>query len=186
MARSRSAAPPGGPPAPPPPAPPGGPPGPPFDRAALAAHLRTLERPDGQLLEEDVLADARNLDSPLHVHFTWDNRTAAEAHRLQQARQLIRMVRVVVRVSHIDIAAPKYVRDYKNNVGYRDVVLVRREPEIARETFVAELLRVRSAMRRAKNTAHELGLSDEIDAIDELVTGLCRRVSIDDEPMATA
>jgi hypothetical protein len=156
---------------------------PPFDRAALAVYLTNLEKPDGRLLEEDVVADARNPASPLHPHFEWDNRAAAEAHRLQQARQLIRMVRVVVTVHRVDVTGPKYVRDYKNDgVGYRDVALVRREEDIRRETFVAELLRVRSAMRRAKATAHVLGLSEEIDAIDELVTGLCRRVSIDDDP----
>lgn len=47
---------------------------------------------NGELTAEDVLADARNPNSPLHSFFEWDDSAAAHEHRLSQARHLIRTV----------------------------------------------------------------------------------------------
>lgn len=49
---------------------------------------------DGELMPKSVVEAARNPKSPLHKHFEWDNEVAAEAHRLDQARRLIRCIRV--------------------------------------------------------------------------------------------
>jgi hypothetical protein len=45
-----------------------------------------------ELTPEDVLADAKNPNSPLHSFFEWDDGAAAHQHRLAQARGLIRSV----------------------------------------------------------------------------------------------
>ena len=49
----------------------------------------------GELHPRAVVEDARPPESPLHPHFEWNDAKAAEAHRLDQARALIRSIRVV-------------------------------------------------------------------------------------------
>lgn len=46
----------------------------------------------------DVVAAARPESSPLHQHFTWDDLVAAEKFRIQEARQLVNHIVVVVTV----------------------------------------------------------------------------------------
>lgn len=59
----------------------------------VGKHLELLrERSKGELTPQDVLADAKNHNSPLHSFFEWDEGIAAEQYRLQQARGLIRAV----------------------------------------------------------------------------------------------
>lgn len=49
----------------------------------------------GKLSPRDVVDAARNKAHPLHKHFEWDDALAAAAHRIEQARSIIRVVRVV-------------------------------------------------------------------------------------------
>lgn len=49
---------------------------------------------DGHLKTEDVVSEAADAASPLHEAFTWDDAEAAQQHRMQQARYLIRNVQV--------------------------------------------------------------------------------------------
>lgn len=51
----------------------------------------------GELTPHAVLEAARAKKHPLHPHFEWDDALAAEAFRLDQARSIIRVVRVVDR-----------------------------------------------------------------------------------------
>ena len=46
----------------------------------------------GEIQPQDIVADARNANSPLHSFFEWDDSEAAEQYRLSQARGLIRAV----------------------------------------------------------------------------------------------
>lgn len=63
------------------------------DAKAVGEHLELLRKQQhGELTPEDVLADARHNNSPLHSFFEWDDGAAAEQFRLQQARGLIRAV----------------------------------------------------------------------------------------------
>lgn len=43
-----------------------------------------------------VVDSARPVDSPIHDQFEWDDHAAAQAHRLDQAKGLLRSLRVVV------------------------------------------------------------------------------------------
>jgi hypothetical protein len=49
---------------------------------------------DGNLTPRQVVDAARNQRHVLHRHFEWDDAVAAESFRLEQARNLIRIVRV--------------------------------------------------------------------------------------------
>lgn len=69
------------------------------DPNVVGQHLDLLrQQHKGEITPPDVLADARNPNSPLHSFFEWDDGEAAEQYRLQQARGLIRAV-VAVYVS---------------------------------------------------------------------------------------
>jgi hypothetical protein len=69
------------------------------DPNLVGQHLDLLRQQfKGELTPPDVVTDARNPNSPLHPFFEWDDTAAAEAHRLSQARGLIRAV-VAVYVS---------------------------------------------------------------------------------------
>ncbi len=50
----------------------------------------------GELKPLAVVEYARNPKSSLHKHFTWDDKEAADAYRLDQARELIRVIRVEI------------------------------------------------------------------------------------------
>lgn len=54
--------------------------------AAIAADA------EGTLRPQDVVADARSAQSPLHPLFEWDDRKAATAHRLHQAKSIIKAI----------------------------------------------------------------------------------------------
>jgi hypothetical protein len=59
-----------------------------------AALEKISEDNKGELTPLAVVEKARAKSHPLHLHFEWDDSVAAEAYRLDQARSLIRLVRV--------------------------------------------------------------------------------------------
>ena len=65
------------------------------DAEIVGARLTVLA--DGKAVSaKRILDDARPQDSPLHRFFEWDNAKAAEAYRLNQARQLARSITVTI------------------------------------------------------------------------------------------
>lgn len=48
----------------------------------------------GRLTPSAVVEAARNARSPLHRHFEWNDAKAAQSYRLDQAREIIRVIRV--------------------------------------------------------------------------------------------
>lgn len=62
----------------------------------LKDHLAAIRAEAGALTPDAVVAAATEEDHPLHSSFTWDDTAAAHAHRISQARHLIRRVRIIV------------------------------------------------------------------------------------------
>ncbi len=58
------------------------------------ALAKIAEDRKGELTPKAVVDQARDKLHPLHPHFEWNDSLAAEAYRLDQARNLIRIVRV--------------------------------------------------------------------------------------------
>ena len=59
---------------------------------AIIVTLKNLaSENDGLLMPEKVVDAARPATSPLHSRFEWNNGKAAEAYRIWQARQLLRV-----------------------------------------------------------------------------------------------
>lgn len=75
------------------------------------ALARVQSRHNGLLEPEAVVDAARDLRSPLHAHFEWDDGRAAEAYRTDQARELIRSLTIDISRSNIE---QKAVRAFVN------------------------------------------------------------------------
>lgn len=96
------------------------------DANAVGQRLEKLRKDHGgELTPHQVLADARSERSPLHQYFTWDDSEAANQHRLEQARLLIR---TVVAIYRDDKSAERHQRAY---------VHIRSEPPKYMETMDA-------------------------------------------------
>lgn len=116
----------------------------------------------GRLLPQTVVDEARNRRNPLHRHFEWNDKTAAEAYRLDQARSLIRIIQIEDTDSD---AAPRraFVSVNDDGKAYRSVaevlsseslqlaVLVSAEKELrAFEARYNELLDICELVREAR------------------------------------
>lgn len=137
------------------------------------------DRNDGLLTPDAVVAAARPRDSALHGFFTWDNRAAADAHRLNEARTLIRSVRVDIKVDRVIVATPYFVRDptLAPAQGYRSLGRLQTDSELARETVIAEMKRASGSLARAKAIAVVLGMTEEIEMIEAQIGALIGRAT---------
>jgi len=98
-------------------------------RKAISEELQTLVK-DGRLIPEDVVDAAKNPNSSLHTYFTWDDTEAAAAFRLQEARALIKRVRVsVVRTDESVVHVPSFIRS-PQGAGYQNIsVMITNKPD---------------------------------------------------------
>jgi hypothetical protein len=125
-------------------------------------------RKGGRIRPDDVIADARDPESPLHDRFEWDTGKAAQAHWLDTARELIRAVRVSITTDTTVVSSVAYVRDPSlgsDEQGYVSVTALRSDRELAREAIVYEFARAAGALRRAKEVAAALNLDKEVDTL---------------------
>lgn len=139
-------------------------------------HLKSLER-DGRLTPAEVVEDARKKSSPLHDHFEWDVKEAAQARWLDTARRLIRTVQVEYQINRIRIEAPVYIRDPERMTreqGYVAVERIRNERDLAEEAFRDEVRRLVSILSRCQRLAIALGIENEVDI--EQLAGLAARL----------
>lgn len=75
----------------------------------------------GRLLPRDALNAARNNKKhPLYKHIEWDNEIAAEAYRLDQVREIIRIVRVENEETESGTARA-FVSVQDHGVAYRQI-----------------------------------------------------------------
>jgi len=131
----------------------------------ITQELKSLER-DGKLYPADVVNAARSPSSPLHPYFDWDDSSAAEKYRLDQARALIRSVQTEVRItSGVQFAVPVYVRDPRAQKDVAGYVAVASKPsrdlsvEIARNEIRAAI----AMMRRAEKISAALGVAEQFE-----------------------
>lgn len=79
------------------------------------------KRNGGVLKVDDVIEEAKNVNSVLHQHFEWDDSEAAEHYRRQQARALIQRCRIqLVETEPVKIRAfVSLPTDREQGGGYR-------------------------------------------------------------------
>jgi hypothetical protein len=133
----------------------------------VAEALRSLAR-GGKLTPSRVVDAARNPDHPLHTHFDWDDSAAAELWRVEQARRLIRSVRVDVQVKTMTLSAPYYVRTPgagASRQSYTATPVIARDEDMARMAVLREVNAARAALVRALAVAGAVGMDGEIRSI---------------------
>lgn len=141
----------------------------------LRDYLNTLVRPDGLLLAQDVVEDAKRPESLLHDSFPWDDAIAANEHRLQIARQIIRSVKINVTVNHIVLDVPEWghvTTTGKQIAGYRKLDAIKEHEDYRRELLHDEVERAKAAISRTLGIAGELGCVDEVQHILALLVTL--------------
>lgn len=79
---------------------------------SIRDEMERIYNTNGVLTPQGVVDDARPEGSALHSRFEWDDATAGEKYRLDQARHLIRSVRVTVQAR--PDADPVQVRAFHN------------------------------------------------------------------------
>lgn len=147
-------------------------------QVAIERAIARLERA-GRLTAEAVVEAAKNPKSPLHNSFTWNVRQAAQKRWLDEARELIRSVKIEVRNTEFHVEIPRYVRDpaAAPEQGYVSVAQLRNEKDVARELLKSEFARASSSLARAKHLAIVLGLSDEIERIERAIISVSRKAA---------
>jgi hypothetical protein len=139
----------------------------------ILRELDALRDGSGRLRPQDVVEAARNPESVLHEHFEWDDDLAAESHRVNQARELIRSVAVNFVVREVELRSIAYVRDPLSPTrqsSYLRMSQVEPSSDLAREVVLQELARVASSLARARLVAQAL---DVVHEIDDLLLATC-------------
>lgn len=148
-------------------------------QAALDELNRIAKEGGGRITPAAVVAHARDPASPLHHLFEWDDRVAAEQHRLEQARTLLRSCQVVVERRDVTLRVPRFVRDTeaeRDAQGYVETAVLRTHQDAARDALVAEFSRVGSGLARARALAAYFDMVDDVSVLEESVGALRLRV----------
>lgn len=154
------------------------------EREAVSKELARITDDQGGLLTPDrVVFEASYEDNVLHRLFEWDDTIAGNAWRVEQARELIRTVRVVVTTKTTQIRVVAYVRDpdqASDQQGYVPTVSLVGENERAGRALAAEFERAGSIMRRAHELAEAFEMEKQvfsvIEKVDSMRTEIVSRV----------
>lgn len=136
----------------------------------------------GVLTPEDTVAAAADPAHILHPRFEWDDTEAAHRYRLDQARALIRAVRVEISTTHHRLFAPIFVRDpamAAATQGYRSVAAIRSVSEDAQDVMARELGMAAAAIQRAMAVAAALGLMDDLGEVLSRLEAVRRKIARD-------
>jgi hypothetical protein len=137
-------------------------------KAAIRDRLARLTRiGNGRLTPTAVVEDAQSEDSPLHPFFEWDDDKAAHEHRLDQARRLIRSVKINEVIDRRNVSVVAYVHDPsdQSKQGYVETISLINDRERALETLLREFTRIAGIMKRTRDIAAVLDLEQELDEL---------------------
>lgn len=130
----------------------------------LRAALQAIHDRHGRLDPHHVVTEAADQAHPLHRYFTWDDSTAAAAHRIEQARGLIRRVRIEIRTDpdHEPIRARAFVSvdpvGEQHSRAYLPLAVVAESEEL-RQRVEQEMRRDLLRLQR-KYRAHEQAFAE--------------------------
>lgn len=135
------------------------------DHEAIRAELERLKS-GGVIKPVDVVEAARDVESPLHDCFTWDDGEAAHQFRLLEARNMLRVYVVT------EANAPTNVRAFvsltsdraKEGGGYRAIADVLSDDAMRNQLLRDAFVQFRNMQKRYQ---HLKQLSKVWDAVDE-------------------
>ena len=145
------------------------------DDMKLTAEARTemlnMAEGSGQITAAEVVDRARNKNSPLHDYFEWDDKKAGNACRIEQARVLIRTVKVEYWFETRVVKTVAFARDPnkpRSEAGYASVIKMKKvdmrsvmRDEIER---ILELFARAIDIATAKHKELPAGLADAMKA----------------------
>lgn len=142
--------------------------------AEVEAEINALaDQHGGRITPEQVIAAARaNPSGALYAQFEWNVRKAAQAYWMDQARSLIRRVRVMVTVEDKQFSISAYVRDPAAEPtvqGYVGVNVLKHSQSEAQLAILHEFSMAESYLQRAKNLAAVLNLEEPTAAAHSAV-----------------
>jgi hypothetical protein len=120
----------------------------------------------GVLRPEAVVEEARAADHPLHDRFDWNDTTAAHAHRVEQARNLIQTVKYVSRTETHVVKTVYYVRDPQaapGEQGYKSLPQIMSSDGSAASLLHQEFRRALVILERARDLSLALGVESSVD-----------------------
>lgn len=149
--------------------------------AKVEAELRELaEAHGGRLTPDLVVATARaKKGSYLHAQFQWDVKKAAEQYWLDQARALIRRVRVEVTIHEEVVVVPQFVRDPlkdPSDQGYASITIVKQDQSQAEIAILHEFAMAQAYLERAQALAKVLKMEEAVEEVVTQVKALTKRV----------
>ena len=125
---------------------------------SLRDQLQAVHDDSGRLTPQIVVDAARPVEHPLHERFEWNDKLAGEAYRLDQARRLIRSVRVTYREADEKEAA-RTVRAY-HSVRDEDGTSYRPLEEVQESPLLTKLL-LQDMEREWKQLMRRYGMFEE-------------------------
>ena len=144
-----------------------------------AAILREIaEKHGGNLDPKDVVEEAKASSHPLHDYFEWRDKIAGEQFRIDQARALIRSVRIEVKTNSAPMRAPQWVRSPDNGPDQRGYVEVTRVVALeARLKIIRqEIDRAIGVVERLREISAALAIEAEFGAAQEALRALRGRL----------
>ena len=144
-----------------------------------AAILREIaEKHGGNLDPKDVVEEAKASSHPLHDYFEWRDKIAGEQFRIDQARALIRSVRIEVKTNSAPMRAPQWVRSPDNKPDQRGYVEVTRVVALeARLRIIRqEIDRAIGVVERLREISAALAVEAEFGAAQEALRALRGRL----------
>jgi hypothetical protein len=146
-------------------------------REVVEQELDRLTRLGGGTLPPvDVVNSARSPKSPLHRYFEWNDAIAGEAYRLDQARMLIRSVRVSVIYEQTTLIVPRYRHNPEltnGEAGYCELMSIPNDAQKLR-VIVSEMRTGMAHLRRAGSIALAIDNAQLHDALSREVARIER------------
>ena len=142
------------------------------DAQIIGERLERLMQ-SGPITNEMVVDDARPEASPIHPYFEWDDETAAEKYRLQQAGYYLRCIEVEVETSEEPVRAFHVVTVDEGIRGYVPLDTVVSHVELL-EQIIAQAFHSLQSWRRQYKQYRELlpalaSVEQALAALEEMV-----------------
>lgn len=114
--------------------------------------LMQINEKHGTVKPETVVHEAKRKSHPLHPFFEWDNDKAADEFRKEQARYLIRSVRIIQQVKNEE---PKLIRVFHNvedteeiGRGYQPLVHIMNSEDLKQQAISYSIQYLQQARKR--------------------------------------